>query len=116
MAQAWLETLAPDPHQVTVRETLPEAAGDLSDDQRAYLAALAEAAVEQSPDAGDAWQDLIFRTAQRRGSPPAGPSRPCTRRSLVEPMGPAQAGCWRASSGHSRFARLREAALAGATA
>jgi lysyl-tRNA synthetase class 1 len=39
----------------------------LTDAQRAALGALADTVVAEAPVAGDAWQDLIFRTAQASG-------------------------------------------------
>ncbi len=67
VARAWLAEFAPDRYRVEVREGgLPDEAAVLDDAQRAYLAALADAAADERPAAGDAWQDLIFRTAQAR--------------------------------------------------
>ena len=67
VARAWLAEFAPDRYRVEVREDgLPDEAAVLDEAQRAYLAALADAAADERPAAGDAWQDLIFRTAQAR--------------------------------------------------
>ena len=72
VARSWLAEFAPDRYRVEVRVGgLPAEASALDDAQRAYLAALAEAAVSERPAAGDAWQDLIFRTAQARELPSA---------------------------------------------
>lgn len=68
IARAWLDGFAPDRYLVAVRDQLPQEAGALDGTQRAYLAALADGAREERPVAGDAWQDLIFRTAQARGT------------------------------------------------
>lgn len=67
VARAWLDSFAPGRYLVTVRDELPVEAAVLVTDQRAYLSALADAAKAEGPDSGDAWQDLIFRTAQARG-------------------------------------------------
>jgi lysyl-tRNA synthetase, class I len=67
VARVWLAEFAPDRYRVEVREAgLPDGAAVLDDAQRAYLVALADAAADERPAAGDAWQDLIFRTAQAR--------------------------------------------------
>ncbi|CAN5597874.1 lysine--tRNA ligase [soil metagenome] len=69
-ARAWLEHLAPERARLTLhREGLPEEAARLSVEQRRYLAALADAAEPGPPAAGDAWQDLIFRTARDQELP-----------------------------------------------
>ena len=65
-ARGWLETYAPERAVVKVREALPAEVADLTDAQRAYLAALATATVA-SPATGDAWQDAIFTTATACG-------------------------------------------------
>jgi len=68
IARAWLTDFAPDRYRVEVQHALPaEAVAALSEAQRIFLAALGTAAVEESPQSGDAWQDLIFRTAQTVG-------------------------------------------------
>lgn len=67
IARSWLEQLAPDRYKVAVLDALPPEAGGLTDAQRALLGALATAAETERPDAGDTWQDLIFRTAQATG-------------------------------------------------
>ena len=67
VARAWLAEFAPERYRVEVQQdALPDAASDLDDAQRAYMTALADAAAIERPSAGDAWQDLIFRTAQAR--------------------------------------------------
>src|SRR4051794_29544677 len=65
-ARAWLETYAPERAIVAVQDTLPMAAvAGLDDDQRAYLAALADAArsSDTPPASGESWQNLIFGVA-----------------------------------------------------
>ncbi|MFI5254497.1 MAG: hypothetical protein ACHQ15_03480, partial [Candidatus Limnocylindrales bacterium] len=70
VARAWLADFAPDRYRVEVREDgLPAEADKLDAEQHAYLLALAEAAAAERPATGDAWQDLIFRTAQAAGVP-----------------------------------------------
>ncbi|MGH2407173.1 MAG: lysine--tRNA ligase [Candidatus Limnocylindrales bacterium] len=65
VARAWLAEFAPDRYRVQVHaDGLPEAIVTLDAEQRAYLVALADAAAAERPSGGDAWQDLIFRTAQ----------------------------------------------------
>ena len=67
VARAWLAEFAPDRYRVDVRsDALPVEAEALDAAQRDFLAALADAADVEVPAAGDAWQDLIFRTAQAR--------------------------------------------------
>jgi lysyl-tRNA synthetase class 1 len=65
-ARAWLEAYAPDSARIAVKDELPPEVADLTDDMRAYLAAVAEAA-GSLPEAasGEQWQDLLFRTAVR---------------------------------------------------
>jgi lysyl-tRNA synthetase class I len=46
---------------------VPEDAAGLLAEQGRYLVALADAAAAERPGAGDAWQDLIFRTAEATG-------------------------------------------------
>ena len=66
-ARAWLDTYAPESARLEVqREQLPPAAGDLHQDQRAFLAALSEAAERERPASGDDWQSLIFRLTKER--------------------------------------------------
>ena len=69
-ARAWLDTYAPERAIVAIRETLPEeAVAGLDDDQRRYLAALADGATAAPapPASGEAWQDMIFTTAGASG-------------------------------------------------
>ncbi|HEV7810544.1 MAG TPA: lysine--tRNA ligase [Candidatus Limnocylindrales bacterium] len=71
-ARAWLEAYAPDRSIVAVRADVPIAAvAELDDDQRRYLARLADAAeaAGPSPRGGEAWQDLIFSVAGADGLP-----------------------------------------------
>jgi lysyl-tRNA synthetase class 1 len=63
-ARVWLETYAPESARLTVQhDAVPPAAAELHEDQRAFLAALAERAEREQPSSGDAWQALIFAVA-----------------------------------------------------
>jgi lysyl-tRNA synthetase class 1 len=68
-ARAWLDAYAPDRARLAVQATLPQLASDLDPDQRALLAALADAASEASLSGGDAWQAAIFAAASEAGVP-----------------------------------------------
>ena len=63
--RGWLESYAPERAIVAVRDELPAETATLANDQRAYLAALADAA-PPSGSGGDAWQAAIFSTAAKR--------------------------------------------------
>ncbi len=66
-ARAWLDAYAPESARLEVqREKLPAAAGDLAQDQRAFLAALSAAAAKRPPASGEvADVDLRRRAIQR---------------------------------------------------
>ena len=71
-ARAWLETYAPERAIVAIRESLPaDAVAGIEDDQRRYLAALADAVMSTPapPASGEAWQNLIFSVAAEAGLP-----------------------------------------------
>jgi lysyl-tRNA synthetase class 1 len=69
-ARAWLDGYAPDRSRIEVRrDALPQEVVALSDEQRLYLGALALAAEESTPPSGEAWQDLVFRVADRAAMP-----------------------------------------------
>ncbi len=69
-ARVWLETYAPESARLTVHhEAVPPAAAELHEDQRAFLAGLAEAADREPPTSGDAWQALIFSIAAEHDVP-----------------------------------------------
>lgn len=111
IARAWLLQFAPDRYRVEVQgDGLPGEASDLSEAQRLFLAALAEGAETEAPAAGDAWQDLIFRTAQERGVASGDAFGALYRSFLGRPNGP-RAG-WLLASLPTEFVlgRLREAA------
>jgi lysyl-tRNA synthetase class 1 len=111
IARAWLETLAPDRYRVQVRRELPREAASLTAPQRDYLAVLASAAVRENPDNGDAWQDLIYRSAQGAGLSSADAFSAVYRAFLGRTNGP-RAG-WLLASLDPEFvvSRLRDAAL-----
>jgi lysyl-tRNA synthetase class 1 len=69
-ASRWLEIYAPDQARLAVREELPDEAANLDDDQRVFLAGLADATHSSVPTGGDAWQTAIFEAASRLGLPP----------------------------------------------
>ena len=110
VARAWLRDFAPERYRLAVRGALPAEAHRLGDDQRVFLSALALAAESERPSAGDAWQDLIFRTAQAAALPSARAFGALYLAFLGRPNGP-RAG-WLLASLDPGFvaARLREAA------
>jgi lysyl-tRNA synthetase class 1 len=118
VARAWLAEFAPDRYRVEVRgDALPAEAAELEDDQRGFLGAIAAGADAERPASGDAWQDLIFRTAQARELSSARAFGALYLAFLGRPNGP-RAG-WLLASLDTAFvaARLREAgAAAGAGA
>jgi lysyl-tRNA synthetase class 1 len=65
--RAWLESYAPPSAQVAVRETLPDAVRDLTDDQRRFLRELSNWAEREAPHSGEAWQALLFNLAKTHG-------------------------------------------------
>ena len=63
-ARAWLEAYAPERARLSVRhDALPPETEALEADQRAFLAALADAVAAAAPSGGDAWQSAIFAAA-----------------------------------------------------
>jgi len=65
-ATAWLENFPPAEARFEIHyDRLPESVADLSESQRNYLAALADAAENQDPAGGEAWQALIFETSRQ---------------------------------------------------
>jgi lysyl-tRNA synthetase class 1 len=68
--RAWLDTYAPPEARVEVRrDAVPEAAADLTPDQRAFLAELADAlvALPATEWVGEGLQSAIFAAAKERG-------------------------------------------------
>jgi lysyl-tRNA synthetase, class I len=67
-AKAWLDTYAPERARLEVRhDALPVEAAAIEADQRTFLASLAEAAENEGPSGGDAWQATIFDVANGLG-------------------------------------------------
>ncbi len=107
--RAWLESYAPERAIVAVRGALPPEAAELEADERAYLAALADAAPSERAG-GDAWQTAIFATAKDLGLEQRQAFRALYLAILGRPNGP-RAGWLLASLDHSFvLARLRQAA------
>ena len=115
-ARAWLASYAPDSARIAVRDDLPAEAVGLTDAQRDYLAALADAAAVETQASGDAWQALIFDTAKQRGLAAGDAFRAVYAAFLGRSNGP-RAG-WLVASLDPQFVieRLRQAASAGAPA
>ncbi len=68
--RGWLESYAPERARIEIRrDALPPATASLSEDQRAWLGALARAAEGVLPSSGDAWQALIFAVAEAAALP-----------------------------------------------
>ena len=113
-AQKWLETLAPDSARLNVHfEALPAAADELSDAQRAYLAALAKAAERASVVGGEAWQALIFDTARAVELKPGDAFGAIYRSFLGRPNGPRAGWLLASLNGAFVVARLSEASASG---
>ena len=112
-ARAWLAAYAPATARIAVRDEFPPEAADLTDVQREYLGALAQA---DAPTSGEAWQALIFATAKQRGLSAGDAFRAVYLAFLGRANGP-RAG-WLLASLRPDFvaARLREAASTGAAA
>jgi lysyl-tRNA synthetase class 1 len=111
-ARAWLETYAPERAIVAIHKSLPaDAVAALDDDQRRYLAGLADAAlsVASPPASGEAWQNLIFTVAAEAGLPNGRAFAALYAAFLGRPNGP-RAG-WLLASLDPNFVidRLREA-------
>ena len=70
-AREWLDNYAPESARISVhRDEVPSAVADLHQDQRLFLARLAERSANDVPSSGDAWQTLIFDIARAEGVPP----------------------------------------------
>ena len=112
-ARAWLDAFAPDDAKIAIQPDLPEGAASLDAADRAFLAALAEAAgslVDRSlASDGDAWQGEIFETATEAGLKPGRAFRALYLAFLGRPNGP-RAG-WLLAKLEPEFvqSRLREA-------
>jgi lysyl-tRNA synthetase class 1 len=115
-AHGWLESYAPERARMAVRDSLPDEAGALDSEQRAFLGALAGAIGEtRGPGSGDAWQGAIFETAAGLGLPPGRAFASLYLAFLGRPNGP-RAGWLLAGLDRAFVAdRLRQAAAGGAT-
>jgi len=112
-AAAWLADYAPERSRMAVRDELPAEAAALDAEQRAFLAALADAvggAGVPAPSGGDAWQGAIFATATSLALAPGRAFGALYLAFLGRPNGP-RAG-WLLASLDAAFvvARLRAAA------
>jgi lysyl-tRNA synthetase, class I len=67
VARAWLDGFAPERYRVAVRDDLPADVSALTEAQALFLSDVGAGAAAESPEGGDAWQDLIYRCSQRRG-------------------------------------------------
>ncbi|MDP9270146.1 MAG: lysine--tRNA ligase [Chloroflexota bacterium] len=115
-ARAWLEAYAPDRARVQVQDLLPPSIADLSPEQRAFLAALADRVSANPPWTGDALQAAVFDAARDRGLPPGQAFAALYASFLGRSNGP-RAGWLLASLDRGFVAtRLREAAGAGTLA
>ena len=110
----WLEAYAPERARIVIaRDGLPADAAALTADQRAYLAALADATTASAPASGEAWQNAIFAAAAERGLEPKVAFNALYLAFLGRANGP-RAG-WLLASLDSGFVigRLREAGFNG---
>jgi lysyl-tRNA synthetase class 1 len=88
-ARAWLDAYAPDTARLEVqRDKLPSAAGELTNEQRDYLAALSRAVETGPPESGEGWQNLIFELARSAGLPARAAFEAIYRAFLGRPNGP----------------------------
>jgi lysyl-tRNA synthetase class 1 len=114
-AQAWLDGYAPEAARLAVqRDALPDAATELSPEQRRFLAELSLAAGREAPNGGDAWQSLIFVLASNDELPARRAFEALYLAFLGRPNGP-RAG-WLLASLESGFVRRRLDEAAGAVA
>jgi lysyl-tRNA synthetase class 1 len=110
-ARAWLENYAPDSARIAVQAALPPGAAELSPEQRAYLAALAEA-LAPAAWTGDAVQAEIFRVAQERDLKAGQAFAALYQAFLGKASGPRAGALLAAQDRDFVVARLREAAAA----
>jgi lysyl-tRNA synthetase, class I len=120
-ARAWLETYAPETARMSVQPTLPAISATLTDDQRAFLRRVSEAAHSgtseadagaQRLSAGDRWQAMLFDAARAVGLPAGDAFRAIYVAFLGRTNGP-RAGLLLASLDPAFvLARLAEAAAA----
>jgi lysyl-tRNA synthetase class 1 len=114
-ARAWLAAYAPESARVEVqRDSVPTAAGDLTNEQRDFLKALSEALEGRAPEAGAEWQNLIFEVAKSAGLPARVAFEAIYRSFLGRPNGP-RAG-WLLATLEPDFVRERAWQASGWTA
>jgi lysyl-tRNA synthetase class 1 len=114
-ARAWLDGYAPEAVRLAVqRDALPDAATDLSTEQRRFLAELSTAAGRESSVGGDAWQSLIFASSAKHELPARRAFEAIYLAFLGRPNGP-RAG-WLLASLEPEFVRSRLDEAAGAVA
>jgi lysyl-tRNA synthetase, class I len=110
-AEVWLRSFAPPEAKIQIHyDSLPDSAGDLTDAQRAYLAALATNVESSDPAGGEAWQALIFDTSKELDLK-AGEAFAAVYRAFLDRSNGPRAG-WLLASLDRAFVvnRLREAA------
>jgi lysyl-tRNA synthetase class 1 len=112
VARAWLDGFAPQRYRVSVRDELPDEVVGLTEAQRLFLADLAGRSLEEGPSGGDAWQDLIFRSAQSRGVSSRDAFAAVYAAFLGRPNGPRAGWLLASLDGGFVLARLRDAAAA----
>jgi lysyl-tRNA synthetase class 1 len=113
-ARVWLETYAPESARLTVQhDAVPPAAAELHEDQRRFLANLAQRAEHEAPKSGDTWQALIFDVANAAGIPGRPAFEAIYRAFLGRTNGP-RAG-WLLASLDPIFVRERAREAAGWT-
>jgi lysyl-tRNA synthetase, class I len=113
-AQKWLDVFAPESARIAVRrDAVPDAAAALGDDQRRFLAQLANVAGQNGPDSGDAWQAKIFELAKLDDLHPRRAFEALYLAFLGRPNGP-RAG-WLLASLDREFVLQRAAAASGWT-
>ena len=112
-SRAWLDAYAPERARVAVRDALPPEAAELDEDQRAFLAGLADTVASQLPSGGDRWQAAIFAAATSAGIAPGQAFGAIYRAFLGRTNGP-RAG-WLLAGLESSFVIDRLRAAGGAT-
>jgi lysyl-tRNA synthetase class 1 len=113
-ARAWLDAYAPEDARIAVRmDGLPEQASGLTAEQRAFCAALADAASSGAPAGGEAWQALLFRIASEAGLGAGAAFRAVYLTFLGRTNGPRAGWLLAGLDGAFVVDRLRSAANAG---
>jgi len=110
-AEVWLESFAPLEARVQIQyEAAPVAVAELTEAQRSYAAAVADAVESGDPHGGEAWQAVIFEVAKQVDLPARDAFGAIYRAFLGRPNGP-RAG-WLLASLDRAFVigRMREVA------